>query len=74
MEANNGMDDRGGGYTLQPHSLGTLDKCPHAPKFPSVLWDWGRGHKLPYILAISYYARKRFLGHSQPLGGRGHVP
>ena len=25
----NGMEDRGGGHTLQPHSLGTGDKCPH---------------------------------------------
>ena len=38
------MEDVGGGYTLRPHSLGTWDKClpppTHAPKFPSLIWDW----------------------------------
>ena len=35
------MEDGGGG-TLQPHSLGTGDKCPPPthPKFPSFVWNW----------------------------------
>ena len=32
MEASNGMED--GGHTLQPHSLGTRDKCP--PNTPQI--------------------------------------
>ena len=28
-------------------------------------------YALPYILAISYNARKKFLGHSRPRGGGG---
>ena len=37
----------GGGHTLQPHSLGTGDKCPPSthPKFPSFVWDWEGAHK-----------------------------
>ena len=111
----------GRGYTLQPHSLGTGDKCPPPtqPKFLSLVWDWEGAQKcfilhdqttgdlkshylqawatlphsqrclypppppppphgfyntLPYILAISDNARKKFLGHSRPLhlqGGGG---
>ena len=34
----------GGGHHLQPHSLGTGDKCPH-PKFPSLVWDWEGAQK-----------------------------
>ena len=38
---NKGTEDGGGGegHALQPHTLGTWDKCPH-PKLPSIVWDW----------------------------------
>ena len=48
----------GGGQTLHSHSLGTGDKCPpptHAPKIPSLVWDWEG-------------AQKCFILHSQTTG------
>ena len=38
------MEDWGGGHTLQPHSLGTEDKCP-TPTFRFVVLDWEGAQK-----------------------------
>ena len=42
-ESKNGMENRGGGgHTLQPHSLGTGDKCP-PPHPQSQISEFGLG-------------------------------
>ena len=40
--SNNGMEDGSGGHTIQPHNLGTGDKCP-TPNFRA-LFGTERGH------------------------------
>ena len=44
----NRMEDRG--HTLQPHSLGTGDKCPYPPQISEFfVWDW-EGAQKSFIL------------------------
>ena len=72
MEAKKGVENEVG-HTLQPHSLGTGDKCPHPP-IPNfrVLFGTGRGQKVFYPPRPDY---RRFkipsftsLGHTHSHG------
>ena len=49
------------GHTLQSHSLGAGDKCPH-PKFPSFVLDWEGAQKC-FIL----YSTTRLQEISNPI-------
>ena len=65
----------GGVHTLQPHSLGTWDKCPHRdthPNFRVLVWDWDGGTKVFYPPRPDYM-RFKIPSFTSPAHTHSHV-